>query len=212
MALMLTGALQLSCTAKSADYTELPAPAKTTGQPLMQVLNERHTERNFLENKEISSQITSNLLWAACGVNREDGRRTIPTAVNRQDLEVYAARADGLWRYDAVNNKLVLVKSGDARRGRFKTAPLIFYYVGKDDNFGYMHAGSAYQNAGLYCASAGLANVVVGGPDTIEGANGLTDFGEKKVLVAQAFGWPKSDVKFTPDKLGPLRGRPASGK
>ena len=59
---------------------KLPAPVMMGGKPLMQVLKERHSIREF-NTKALSEQLLSNLLWAAAGVNRPDtGKRTAPSA------------------------------------------------------------------------------------------------------------------------------------
>ena len=64
---------------------ELPAPNKNGGMPLMQALNERHSTKMNYSGAPLLPQQLSDLLWATWGVNREDGRRTAPTAMNRQD-------------------------------------------------------------------------------------------------------------------------------
>ncbi|MFA4839911.1 MAG: nitroreductase family protein, partial [Candidatus Neomarinimicrobiota bacterium] len=66
----------------------LPVPQTTGGKPLMQALNLRQSMRNFSE-KPLSLQTLSNLLWAANGINRpEIGKRTAPTAMNSQEIDV----------------------------------------------------------------------------------------------------------------------------
>lgn len=199
--LVAVASLTLSCAAQPKAI-DLPKPVTTGGCPIMDVFSNRHAERDFLLQKDIPRQIVSNLLWATWGINRADGKRTAPTAMDRRNIDVYVAKADGLWHYDAINNKLVLVKSGDARRGKFKEAPMLFYYAAVPDNFAYSHAGSLYQNAGLYCASIGLGNVVVGAKPTMDEINRDYNLGGGvKVLVAQAFGWPKSSKKVDPATL-----------
>ncbi|MGM9992587.1 MAG: nitroreductase family protein [Candidatus Bruticola sp.] len=193
----LMALMQISCAAEPITAVELPAPEQSGGRPIMDVFKDRHTERRFAINKEVPEQILSNLLWASWGINRSDGKRTAPTARNSRNIDIYVAKADGLWRYDAAANKLILFKSGDARRGRFKSAPFSFYYVAPvapDPHFSYMHAGSLYQNAGLYCASCGLGNVVVGDPSTLESINRDYKFDKGyEVLVIQSFGWPSTE-------------------
>ena len=66
----------------------LPAPQKKGGMSLMEALNSRKTIRKY-QDKELSLQQISNLLWAACGVNRPDGKRTAPTAVNAQEITLF---------------------------------------------------------------------------------------------------------------------------
>ena len=71
----------------NAQEIKLPAPDRSGGQPLMKSLNERKSTRSFSE-KDLSDQQLSDLLWAANGFNRED-KRTAPTAMDRQELELY---------------------------------------------------------------------------------------------------------------------------
>lgn len=73
--------------------------------------------------------------------------------------------AGGIWLYDGKTHSLIKV-SGEELDGELE-APLTLAYAAKDDAFGGMHIGSLYQNAGLYCASAGLANVVKASKESI---------------------------------------------
>jgi hypothetical protein len=53
-----------------------------------------------------------------------------------------------------------------------------------------MHVGSLYQNAGLYCASAGLASVVKAtGASALDGELKLPQ--GYKVLIVQPVGFPR---------------------
>ena len=71
------------------------------GKPLMQVLKDRKSSRSFSPEK-LPLQVLSNLLWAAFGVNRqESGKRTAPSAVNWQEIDIYVAMAEGLYLYNA---------------------------------------------------------------------------------------------------------------
>lgn len=176
-------------TATAGERIALPAPDKEGGKPLMQALSLRKSERSF-SSDALSEQEISNLLWAAWGVNRPDGRRTVPTANNRQRVEVYAAKADGVWRYDGPSHSLEKVLERDALPS-FGGAPLTLIYAVEDnaDTYGSMHVGSIYQNVGLYCASADLAGVVK--------ASGASDAQKKlplpagyKVLIVQSVGRP----------------------
>ena len=173
--------------AAAGERITLPAPDKEGGKPLMQALALRKSERSFSADP-LSEREVSDLLWAAWGVNRPNGRRTVPTANNRQRVEVYAAKADGVWRYDGPSHSLEKVLERDALPS-FGGAPLTLIYAVEDDAYGAMHVGSIYQNVGLYCASAGLANVVK--------ASGADDAQKKlplpagyKVLIVQSVGRP----------------------
>jgi len=111
---------------------ELPAPQKTGGMPLMEALAKRVTVRAF-DTTDISLQQLSNLLWASFGVNRPDGKRTAPSANNKQEVDIYVLLKKGAYVYDAQNNKLNQVTPEDLRSQatdqRFADAPvqLIFY-------------------------------------------------------------------------------------
>jgi hypothetical protein len=155
--------------ALAQEFKNLPEPDKAGGKPLMQALNLRKSERN-ISAKPLPLQELSNLLWATWGITRSDGKRTAPTGRNSQKIEVYAVLEDGVWLYDAKNNRLQQVLNSD-ERGKYSPAGVTLLYAADDeDSFNEMHVGSLYQNAGLYCASAGLANVVKrGGSDALKG-------------------------------------------
>ena len=76
----------VATSALAADI-KLPAPEKTNTTTLVQALENRHSDHEF-SNKAVDNQTLSNLLWAAYGVNREDGKRTIPTAMNKKELNI----------------------------------------------------------------------------------------------------------------------------
>ena len=93
----------------------LPAPQVEGGRPLMQVLKDRQSSRSFSQEK-LSAQLLSNLLWAAFGINRQEtGKRTAPSAVNWQEIDIYVTTADGLYLYDAKSHALKLILSEDIR-------------------------------------------------------------------------------------------------
>ncbi len=167
----------------------LPKPDISGGKPLMEALALRKSTRAF-SDKPVSQRDLSNLLWAAWGVNRADGKRTVPTANNRQEVSLYVAMDNGVWLYDAQKNELALALDMDARY-KFGGGPLILLYVAlADSRYSGMHVGSMYQNAGLYCASAGLGNVVKAQKaDALDGVLKLP--GGYKVMIIQVVGVPK---------------------
>jgi hypothetical protein len=175
--------------AQAAQIMQLLPPAKEGGMPLMQALAERKSTRSF-SGEAVSAQDLSNLLWAAWGVNRPDGRRTAPTGRNSQAVELYVVLESGVWRYDGPGHQLDQVLPGDLR-ARVGGAPVTLLFAAPvEDRWGGEHVGSIYQNAGLYCASAKMACVV-----RISGSDGLKDnlplpagYG---VRMAMAAGRPK---------------------
>lgn len=183
--------LLLPFSAKGATTIDLPKPNMDGGKSLMQALSERKSNRQ-IDKREVSLDTLSTLLWATWGVNRPDGRHTAPTAKNGQKIWVYLMRTDGVWEYQPAQHRLVQVM--DRRIGlQFADAPVhLLYATPADDPYGKLHVGSLYQNAGLYCASAGLANVVK--VSTVHEQGQFADFLPKGLVIhaSQSIGWPKS--------------------
>jgi len=176
----------------------LPAPDRTGGKPLMQALNERKSIRSY-QDKALSLQQLSDLLWAANGFNRDD-KRTAPTANNRQELELYVAMKKGLYFYDAHRHLLKEVKKGDFRadtgvQGFVAQAALNLIFVSDMEKasgkqYAYTDCGFVAQNVYLYCASAGLGSVVRGSFDK-EKISKLLNLGTRQeVLLTQTVGIP----------------------
>jgi nitroreductase len=194
----------------------LPAPVITGGMPLMDALAARRSTRDFTD-APIPDQVLSDLLWAAWGVNRPDGHRTAPSAMNDQEIDLYLVRADGAWRYDAKDHALVLVTAQDLRREAGHQpfvwkAPLNLVYVADhgrmhkvardlQDLYAAADAGFIGQNVYLYCASVGLGSVVRAwlDRDALAGRLGLGE--DQTVLLSQTVGWPAkpSEAGATPE-------------
>ena len=168
-------------TAQAATSLAFPPPDTKGGKPLMQTLSGRATNRSFTA-KPLSDKLLGDLLWAAYGVNRPNGKRTIPTAQNRQDLEIYVLRSDGAWLYDAPKHSLEQVSSSDLRN-------FLDTQKNSKELFAAMHTGSAYQNVGLFCASVGLHNVVRASYDAEGLASALGLPNSKHILISQSIGW-----------------------
>jgi len=186
---------------------KLPDPQVDGGRPLMQVLRDRNSSRSFSAEK-LPDQILSNLLWAAFGISRPDtGKRTAPSAVNWQEIDIYVATAEGLYLYDAKTQTLKPVLSGDMRpaTGRqdfVKEAPVNLIYVADfsrmgtatmDDKEFYSAADTGFisQNVYLYCASEGIATVVRGSIDRQALAKAMKLRSDQKIILAQSVGYPK---------------------
>ncbi len=169
----------------------------------MQALQARKSSREFSPEK-LAPQVLSDLLWAAWGVNRPDGHRTAPSAHNRQEIEVYAALREGVYRYDAKAHRLDPVAEGDLRAATgtqdfVAGAPLNLVYVAdlgraagnseeEKASFSAMTAGAIAQNVYLYCASEGLATVVRASIDPAELAKTLKLGGNQRIILAQTVG------------------------
>ena len=172
----------------------LPEPQTNGGKPLMEALKDRKTSRSF-SDRPLEPQMLSDMLWAAFGINRPaEGKRTAPTAMNRQDIDVYVLDAAGVWRYEAKENALIPVLEKDLRsvmdsQPFAAKAPVTLLYVAENNVTSGMHAGSLYQNAGLFCASAGLNNVVRR-MDKDQLTQALPLPAGKEVIVSQSVEYP----------------------
>jgi SagB-type dehydrogenase family enzyme len=184
----------------------LPPPQTSGGKPLMQVLKDRHSTREFSSEK-LPPQVLSNLLWAAFGVNRPDGKRTAPSAMNWQEIDIYVATQDGLYIYDAKANALNPVLAQDVRGATglqpfVKEAAVNLAYVadlaktgrvGGEDQILFTAADTGFiaQNVYLFCASEGLAVVVRASVDRVALAKLIKLRPNQKIILAQTVGYPK---------------------
>jgi SagB-type dehydrogenase family enzyme len=193
-------------TAQELKPIQLPAPDTTGGKPLMQALYDRHSTRDF-SSDTLTLPVLSNLLWAACGVNRPDGKRTAPSAMNKQEIELYLATANGLYLYDPAKHLLQQILPADIREKTgmqdfVKSVPLNIVYVANYDTMGgssndektpYAYADAAFiaENVYLYCASEGLATVVRGSVKRVELEKAMNLRPNQHVILAQSVGYPK---------------------
>lgn len=186
----------------------LPPPRRDGGLPLMEAMAHRQSSRDFAPTA-LDEQTLSDLLWAAAGVNRPAlGGRTTPSAMNAQEVLLFAAMPQGLYRYEPVAHALQLVEPSDVRRVTgyqdfVDNAALDLVYVADHGRMGMVPAaqrtayacaaaGAMAQNVYLFCASAGLATVVRAwfDRDALTRAMGLGN--DQQLLLAQTVGHPKA--------------------
>ena len=188
-----------------AQSIELLPPQKTGGMPLMEALAKRSTARAFATN-DLSSQQISSLLWAAFGVNRPGGKRTAPSANNKQETDIYVLLKSGAYVYSAVSNKLDLVVTNDIRasggtQAFVKDAPVTLVFVadlakrgGNNEgarNTANIDVGYISQNVYLFCASEGLATGARGSVDRQVLGENLKLRPDQLIVLAQSVGYPK---------------------
>jgi SagB-type dehydrogenase family enzyme len=192
---------------------KLLPPDLQGGKSLMQTLQERHTSRSF-STKKLPLEVLSNLLWAACGINRPDtGKRTAPSASNKQEIDVYVAMEDGLYLFNPKAHTLDPVLKSDVRRNTtmllqpsrssVEGAPLqliyvadfgrMAFYTNDEEKKFYSAADTGFiaQNVYLYCAYAGLATVVRGLVNRDDLAKEMKLSDKQKVTLVQAVGYPE---------------------
>ena len=184
----------------------LPQPQTAGGGELLQALKSRKSTRAF-STRALSPSLLSTLLWAAFGINRPaTGGRTAPSAHGWQEIDVYAALPDALYRYDALAHALIPAVNRDLRaltgiQDYVGSAPLNLVYVAdfarmKDASeedrafFAATDAAVIAQNVYLYCAAMKLAVVVRGLVDRSKLAPAMGLRRDQRVVLAQSVGFP----------------------
>lgn len=177
-----------------AEDIVLPKPSMTGGMPVMEAMAKRSSKKEF-DGSAFDNQTMSDILWAGFGISRENGKRTIPTAKNEQNLELYVLLSTGAYLYDAKDNKLVQVSTEDFREkaGKqgdiHKKASMMIVYVEKlGDAYNKFNTGAASQNVALCVTSKGLSTFVAGWVNFKELGEFLKLPKNKQVQVIQSIG------------------------
>ena len=195
--------------ASAADIGQIKLlpPELGKGKSLMQALKDRQSRRNF-GTEELPLQTLSSLLWAANGMNRPDMQhKTAPSAMNMQEIDIYVAKKDGIYLFDAENFilKPILAENIMALTGKqafVEEAPINLIFVAdfskmsrasdaEKDFYAGVDTGYISQNVYLFCASEDLATVVRGWIDKPALANAMNLRPDQKVILAQTVGYPK---------------------
>ncbi|MEK8126047.1 SagB/ThcOx family dehydrogenase [Methylocystis sp. IM4] len=191
---------------EASETIVLPEPQKEGGIPLMEAISKRRSDREF-SGQELPLPLLSNLLWAAYGVNRADGHRTAPSALDAQEIDVYVALPSGAYLYDATANQLQLIASSDLRsitghQDFVDDAPLDLVFVADysrlklvpvalRESYASVAAGAISQNVYLFAAGNGLATVIRAWIDREAIANALGLSHDHQVLLSQTVGYLK---------------------
>jgi nitroreductase len=203
-----TGA-DLQPIAEAEGVIKLSKPDLKKGAAMMEALSKRKTERN-LSDKKLTLQQLSEVLWAADGVNRPDGKRTSPAAMAKYAVDIYAVLPEGVYFYDVAKHELTLVVKGDFRKESgmqefVYIAPLNLVYVlnlknwqdmrrpipeQKRDRWIAVELGCIAQNVHLYCASEGLGTVIRGMIDENRFSE-VIKVKPEQILMAQTVGCVK---------------------
>jgi len=202
--------------AQEAKTIQLSKPQIGSSNSLMHLLWKRMSARQF-SSEPLPVEVLSNLLWAGFGVNRPDGKRTAPSAMNCQDIDIFVILPDGLYHYDAKANQLNRILAEDLRglagtQAYVKEAPVNLIYVSDHSKLGGKipeqvkifygstsltdllsgaHAGLISENISLYCASEGLSTVVRALIDIPVLSKVMKLRPDQKIILAQSVGYPK---------------------
>ena len=185
---------------------DLPKPKLDVSTTLVDALRARKSAREFAPTP-LPAQAVSDLLWAAWGVNREDGRRTAPSAKNWQEIDLYVVLREGIYLFDAKAHALHGVLKGDLRgltgvQDFVGGTPLNLVYVADlsrmtgaspEDRDRYAASDAAFisQNVYLWCAATGLSTVVRGSVDRAALGKALELRSDQRIVLAQTVGYPK---------------------
>jgi hypothetical protein len=194
--------------APQATEMKLPPPRTDGGKPLMQALWLRRSIREYAP-RPLPPQVLSDLLFSAFGINRPaTGDRTAPYWRHVMVIDVYVARADGVWLYEPKRHVLMPHLQADIRsqtglQDFVGTAPINLVYVAHGERmegisaqerrlYASVDAGFIGQNVYLFCASEGLATVFRGAVDHAKLARTLRLDAGQFVTFAQTVGYPKT--------------------
>lgn len=159
----------------------LNPPDLKRGLTVMEAFSLRASNTDFSDRK-FSLQDLSDLLFAANGVNRKDiKKRTAPSAMNAQDIDVYVFLQEGVYLYDAFQGVLNPVVAGDQRilaagpQESVAKAPVILLMVSDISRFNLPEtmklenaakdAGIVSQNINIFCAGTGFITRTRGSMD-----------------------------------------------
>jgi nitroreductase len=181
--------------------------ATSTGMAVVDALKNRKSTNAF-QTQPLTKDKLLEMLWAAWGINRPDsGKRTAPSAMNAQEIDIYVLLSDGAYIYDARANQIVSVSDQDLRpkqsaQGFMKDAPVHLIFVADYTKFrsgpqsqmelySSCHTGFIGQNVYLYCASQGLGAHFYASVDRDGLKDKLKLRGDQAVIFGQAVGYPK---------------------
>lgn len=176
---LLLSILLITCSglsfATANDTILLNTPSLDRGLTVISALRERASVRVF-NPTPLTHQDLSDLLWAANGVNRpESGKRTAPSALNAQDIDVYVFKHNGIYVYNAPKHRLEIVTNGDHRSLFFRQPntpipPIVLLLVSDISRFtrgdeaqktewAAIDAGIVAQNILLFCTSIEMVGI-----------------------------------------------------
>ncbi|HNR98843.1 MAG TPA: nitroreductase family protein [Planctomycetota bacterium] len=181
--------------AGAAGAPALRAPATRGGKTLRECLAARHSTRQFAPT-ELPAGALDQILWAADGINRDDGkRRTHPSAFECYPVALYVVERTRISRYDPAAHELVPREAPGAAEdfraailgpSSFAAAPAVLVLTVNLAAFpdkapaamravwAHAECGAIGQNVYLACADLGLGTVfaAAGNPEKIAAALG----------------------------------------
>lgn len=175
--------------ANTLEPIQLKVPDLKRGAPVMQALASRQSIKKCAD-RMLSEQDLSDLIWAANGINRpQSGKRTAPSAMNRQDVKVYVCTAEGSYLYNPKAGTLDPITAGDARPA---DAPVVLVLVtDTDETWAALDAGIVSQNISLFCSGTGLATYPRANLDRDKLKKALKLTGTQTIMLCNPVGYTK---------------------
>ncbi len=107
--------LSMSLLGQYEKNIQLAAPDTSAENSFLSVYLNRSSASDFTDI-ELSDEEISDLLWSANGINRPaSGKRTAPSALNAQDIDIFLFSSDGVFLYIPENHELQMVSESDSR-------------------------------------------------------------------------------------------------
>lgn len=197
--------------AAQSDITLPTVEVNSNELSVMNALQQRKSSRDFID-KDLTPAQLSKILWAANGINRDNGKRTVPVALGVYSVEVYAVTKEGVYLYDAANHNLKLIAEGDFRsitttgQAFVTKAAVNLVYVETPDvwssarhippreaqlSSANITAGAMIQSVALVAETEGLGNCVRGSINRDEFRKVAKLPEDKTILIAQSVGFMK---------------------
>ena len=177
--------------------------------PLRDAIRARRSERAFSPRRfhlgdPDDLQLLSDLLWASWGFITSR-RRSAPSSHNWQCIDLYLLLPEGVYLYDAAENRLVWQSGEDLRAVSGEqeypaTAPLNMVLVAEKSKISgktpqgviesiFSDSGFICQNIYLFCAAEGLATVTRAWLDRDALAARLHLSPTQHITLVQTIGW-----------------------
>ena len=175
---------------------QLDKPTSGNYSSLMEALQKRRSNRKFATTP-LNEDLITNILWSADGINSPDGKRTAPSAMNKQEIELYAILPNGAFLYMPKENILKRITPLNMTDKTGFNAPMSIVFVAdtlkQDAQWAYTDMGFIAQNIYLFSAVNGLNTVFKGSVDSdyFEEALQLSD--NMEVIGIQDIGFPPEE-------------------
>lgn len=190
----------------------LSQPILDQGLTVKQAMMRRHSTREFF-SKPLSLDTLSEVFWAAYGVNRTEGKRTVPSALGLYPLEIYGFTAQGVYKYNPeqhtltkITDKDLRAKSGSQEFVAGAPLDLVIYtdykkfvtgnpdidnmVKGQEDRISLLDAGAVTENIYLYCSSEQINVVERAMVDEKALSEALELSSSRHFIVAMSIGYP----------------------